>query len=167
MTNKNNDMKHFLQVVLAAGFLFILSACGSGSKEKKSEITEKKTRLEKLKTDRTKLDAEIKSLEEEIAKSDPAAGSDRAKLVSVAPVIQQDFVHYIELQGRVDANNVVVVTPRGMPAQVKQVYVKHGDFVSKGKLLLKLDDAIMLQQVEGLNTQLAYAKNIYNRQKNL
>ena len=39
--------------------------------------------------------------------------------------------------------------------------------VKKGDLLLKLDDAIMLQQVEGLNTQIDYAKNIYNRQKNL
>lgn len=167
MTNKHNDMKPFLQAAVAAGFLFIVTACGSGSKEKKSEVTEKKTKLEKLKTDRTKLDAEIKTLEEEIAKLDPSARNDRAKLVSVIPVTQQNFIHYIELQGRVDANNVVVVTPRGMPAQVKQIYVKKGDVVSKGKLLLKLDDAVMLQQLEGLNTQLAYAKNIYNRQKNL
>jgi membrane fusion protein (multidrug efflux system) len=167
MTNKKNDMKNVLQTVLAAGFLFILAACGSGSKDKKSEITEKKTKLEKLKTDRTKLDADIKSLEEEIVKLDPASRNDRAKLVSVVPVTQQDFIHYIELQGRVDADNVVVVTPRGMPAQVKEIHVKRGDRVTKGQLLLKLDDAIMLQQVDGLNTQLNYAKNIYNRQKNL
>ncbi len=121
MTNKNYDMKHVLKIVFAAGFLFFLSACGSGSKDKKSEITEKKTKLEKLKSDKTNLEADIKKLEDEIAKLDPAARNDRAKLVSVAPVVQQDFIHYIELQGRVDADNVVVVTPRGMAAQVKHL----------------------------------------------
>ena len=82
-------------------------------------------------------------------------------------VMQEDFTHYIELQGKVDANDIVIVTPRGMPAQVKELYVKRGDMVKKGQLLIKLDDAIMLQQMEGLKTQLSYAKNIYTRQKNL
>ena len=54
-----------------------------------------------------------------------------------------------------------------MPAQVRALYVKKGDVVKKGQLLAKLDDAVMLQQVDGLKTQLAYAENIYNRQKNL
>src|SRR6185436_1218254 len=66
-----------------------------------------------------------------------------------------------------DANDVVNVTPRGQPSQVRQVYVKQGDFVKKGQLLLKLDDAIMQQQVQGLNTRIDFARNLYNRQKNL
>ena len=80
---------------------------------------------------------------------------------------QEDFTHYIDLQGRVDANNIVNVMPRGLPLQVKQVYVKGGDIVNKGQLLLRLDDALMLQGIEGLNTQLAYYKNLYARYKNL
>jgi membrane fusion protein, multidrug efflux system len=54
-----------------------------------------------------------------------------------------------------------------MPSQVKEIYVRRGDMVKKGQLLMKLDDAIILQQMEGMNTQLGYAQNIYNRQKNL
>jgi RND family efflux transporter MFP subunit len=54
-----------------------------------------------------------------------------------------------------------------MPAQVKEIYIKRGDMVKKGQLLLKLDDAITVQQLDGLNTQLGFAQNIYNRQKNL
>jgi RND family efflux transporter MFP subunit len=61
-----------------------------------------------------------------------------------------------------------------MPGQVKAVFVKQGQFVKKGQLLLKLDDAIVQQQVtaarqqlEGIKTQLGFAKNLYNRQKNL
>jgi membrane fusion protein, multidrug efflux system len=167
MTIKSNDMKQVLMIALTVTAVLVLAACGQGAKEKKSVVTEKKVKLEKLKSDKTKLDAEIRKLEGEIAQLDPESRSDRVKLVTVAPVTQQNFVHYIELQGKVDANNVVVVTPRGMPAQVRQIHVKRGDMVKKGQLLLKLDDAIMLQQVEALNTQLSYAKNIYNRQKNL
>ncbi|HMC98515.1 MAG TPA: efflux RND transporter periplasmic adaptor subunit, partial [Ferruginibacter sp.] len=46
--------------------------------------------------------------------------------------------------------------------------------VAKGQKLLQLDDAIIRQQIvaakqsqEGIRTQLGFAKNIYNRQKNL
>lgn len=155
-------------MILSIAAALIISACGgSGAKDSKGDLNDKKVKLEKLKADKSKLDGEIKSLEDEIAKLDPAAKSNRAKLVGTSPVIRQDFVHYIELQGKVDANDIVIVTPRGMPAQVKEIYVKRGDMVKKGQLLMKLDDAIMLQQLEGLNTQLNYAQNIYNRQKNL
>jgi len=159
-------MNKFLMILTIAAAT-IITSCSGGAKDAKGELNDKKVKLEKLKSDKAKMDADIKKLEDEIAKLDPSARKDRAKLVSAAPVTQQDFTHYIELQGRVDASNVVVVTPRGMPAQVKEVHVKRGDIVRKGQLLLKLDDAVMLQQLEGVNTQLEYAKNLYNRQKNL
>jgi len=145
----------------------LMISCTGSSGNADNELAQKKQQLEKLKEDKTRLEAEIKELEGEIVKLDPASVAEKAKLVAASPVTQEDFTHYIELQGRVDANDVVVVTPRGMPAQVKELYVKRGDQVEKGKLLMKLDDAIMLQQLDGLNTQLGYAQNIYNRQKNL
>jgi membrane fusion protein, multidrug efflux system len=159
-------MNKFLMILITATAM-ILTSCGGGAKEEKGDLNDKKVKLEKLKADKTKLETDITKLEEEITKLDPSSKNDKAKLVSDAPVTQQDFTHYIELQGRVDANDVVIVTPRGMPSQVKEIYVNRGDMVKKGQLLLKLDDAIVLQQLEGLNTQLEYAKNIYNRTKNL
>lgn len=156
--------KIILMTIVATGV--ILSGCGSGAKDKKGDIGDKKVQLEKLKKERTTLEADIRKLEDELAKLDPAS-QEKVRLVAAAPVTQQDFTHYIELQGRVDANDVVNVTPRGQPSQVKQVYVRRGDIVKKGQLLLKLDDAVMLQQVDGLNTQIDYAKNIFSRQKNL
>ena len=154
-------------MILTLTTAVIITSCAGGAKDAKGELNDKKVKLEKLKADKTKMDADIKKLEDEIAALDPSARKDRAKLVSATPVTQQDFTHYIELQGKVDANNVVVVTPRGMPAQVKEIHVKRGDMVRKGQLLMKLDDAVMLQQLDGVNTQLDYAKNLYNRQKNL
>jgi len=159
-------MNKFLMILITATAM-IITSCGSGAKEEKGDLNDKKVKLEKLKADKTKLETDITKLEEEITKLDPSSKNDKAKLVSDAPVTQQDFTHYIELQGRVDASDVVIVTPRGMPSQVTAIHVKRGDMVKKGQLLLKLDDAIILQQLEGLNTQLEYAKNMYNRTKNL
>lgn len=155
------------KLLMILSVAIILTSCGEGAKDAKGDLNDKKVKLEKLKSDKLKLEGDIKNLEEEIAKLDTNSKTNFAKLVSVAPVTTQDFTHYIELQGRIDASDVVIVTPRGMPAQVKEVHVKRGDAVKKGQLLLKLDDAITLQQLDGLNTQLDYAKNIYNRQKSL
>jgi RND family efflux transporter MFP subunit len=159
-------MNKFLMILITVTAM-IITSCGSGAKEEKGDLNDKKVKLEKLKADKTKLETDITKLEEEITKLDPSSKNDKAKLVSDAPITQQDFTHYIELQGRVDASDVVIVTPRGMPSQVTAIHVKRGDMVKKGQLLLKLDDAIILQQLEGLNTQLEYAKNMYNRTKNL
>jgi membrane fusion protein (multidrug efflux system) len=167
MTTKNNDMKNFIRIASAAMLLAFLSACGSGAKDEKGSLTDKKTKLEKLRSDKDKLDAEIKELEEEIAKIDTSAVLNKGKLVAAMPITDQNFEHYIDLQGHVDADNVYYVTPRGGPAQVKALYIKKGDVVKKGQLLAKLDDAVQLKQLQQLKTQLAYAEDISRRQKNL
>ncbi|MBX2939880.1 MAG: efflux RND transporter periplasmic adaptor subunit, partial [Ferruginibacter sp.] len=120
-------------------------------------------------------DDAIKSLEAELALLDTSSAAlSKAKLVAIAPVEQKEFNHFIELQGKVEAENISYIAPRGMGGMVKAVYVKQGQQVSKGQLLLKLDDAIMQQQVVaakqqlgGIKTQLAYAKDVLQRQQNL
>jgi membrane fusion protein, multidrug efflux system len=161
------NMKRIITITLSAFSLaFIVASCGNSTKEEKGKATDLKVKLEQLKKDKAKLDAEIRTTEEAITKAYPLAAN-KAALVGVSPVTQQDFVHFIELQGKVEAENMVVVTPRGMGGQAKEVHVQKGDVVKKGQLLVKLDDAVMLQQMESLKTQLGYAENIYNRQKNL
>jgi RND family efflux transporter MFP subunit len=54
-----------------------------------------------------------------------------------------------------------------MGGQVKAVYVKQGDHVKKGQLLLKLDDAVTRQQIAQLKVQLDLAQTLYERRKNL
>jgi membrane fusion protein, multidrug efflux system len=155
--------------------IVILTSCGGSKKDGEAALNDKKAALEKLKNSKATAEAEIKKLQEELTKIDTnAASTVKIKLVTVAPVTTQNFQHFIDLQGHVDADNISYISPRMGPAQVKAVYVKEGQFVKKGQLLLKLDDAIMRQsvvaskqQLEGIRTQLGYAKNIYQRQKNL
>jgi RND family efflux transporter MFP subunit len=157
-----------------AALLFLYS-CGNSVKDNNATLNDKKATLEKLKADKAKNEAAIKKLQDELAILDTtSANSSKIKLISAAPVTTQDFKHFIDLQGKVDAENISTISPRMGPAQVKAVYVHQGQFVKKGQLLLKLDDAIMRQsvvaarqQLEGIRTQLGFAKSIYQRQKNL
>lgn len=167
-------MKKILTISLTSLLLLAVSCTGS-KKENDGNLSDLKMKLEKEKKTKAASETAIKALEEKIAKLDPAAAnSSKVKLVGVAPVTIQDFKHYIDLQGKVDAENVSYISPRMGPAQVKAVYVKEGQYVKKGQLLLKLDDAIIRQSIqaskknlETVKTQLAFAKNIYQRQKNL
>jgi len=54
-----------------------------------------------------------------------------------------------------------------MGGQITAIYVKEGDPVRKGQLLLKTDDAIIRQQIEQAKIQQSYVKDIYARRKNL
>lgn len=168
-------MKKLTFALLTVTTLALLAACGGSNKDAAALISDKKAAIEKLKSQNTKNEEEIKKLQAELEKIDSnAANAAKIKLVNVAPVLVQDFKHYIDLQGHVDAENISYISPRGMPGQVKAVYVVQGQYVKKGQALLKLDDAIMQQQVvaarqqlEGIKTQLGFARNLYNRQKNL
>ena len=68
----------------------------------------------------------------------------------------QDFTHYIELQGKIDADGIAYVAPTGQGGLVKAVYVKLGSRVNKGQLILKLDDAMARQVVIAAQQQTGY-----------
>ena len=160
-------MKDVLRIASAVVLILILTSCGSGAKDEKGGLTDKKAQLEKLKEEQKKLNDQIAKLQNEIGSTDTSSSLNKGKLVSASPVTEQAFEHYIDLQGRIDADNISYVTPRGGPAQAKAVYIKQGDFVKKGQILAKLDDDVQLKQLQQLKTQLAYAEDVYRRQKNL
>ena len=165
-------MKQYIIPTLLSVLIF--TSCSDSKKDGQASINDKKAALEKLKSEKEKNDQEIAMLQAELLKLDPNSNPSKVKLVATAPIVKQDFNHYIELQGKVDVDDISYISPRGMGGQVTAIYVKQGDVVRKGQLLLKLDDAIMRQQVtaakqqlEGIKIQMGYAKNIAQRQKNL
>jgi len=114
------------------------------------------------------LTKQITNLQAEIIKLDPSANPEKAKLVAVEKLSTDNFQHYIDLQGKVDAQNIAYVTSRNpQPAQVRAVYIKEGDYVKKGQLLLKLDDALAKKAVDQAQTKLKFDQDIYNRRNNL
>lgn len=155
-----------MKKMLIVSMLFALAAC-SGNQEGKEDIASKKESLVQLSKERDALSQKISVLEAEIGELNGAAGNDKIKLVEVNVLGRSDFAHYIELQGKITTENVYYVTPRGMGGQVKSIFVKQGDAVRKGQLLLKLEDGIIQQNIKQVETQLEFAKNIFSRQENL
>ena len=168
-------MQPLIKYVFVTVLAVSLTACGSSKKEGEAQLTEKKEKLEKLKKQQADVSSEIMQLEMEIGKLDSnSAVAEQAKLVELDTLSTKVFTHYIDLQGRVDATNISYISPRGAGGQVRAVYVKEGDRVKKGQLLLKLDDAIISQNVvaakQGMaatRNQLELARNVYQRTKNL
>lgn len=158
--------KNFYWLLILA---FVVSSCGSGKKDEKAAVTEKKAEIEKLKKQQSDIGIEIKKLEAEIIKLDPnAAKEEHPKLVAVAPIQAAGFEHFIELQGRVDAQNIsYVAPPNGQGGVVKALYVTQGQSVRKGQVLARLDDQLIRQQIEPLRVQLTAAEDTYRRTKNL
>lgn len=158
-------MQAFIKISLIS-ILVAFSACTGN--EKSGSLNDKKNKLAALKK-------EVSALESEITTLDTAAANQaKGKLVVTAVLTAQTFNHYIDLQGKIESESVSYVTARGGGGQVKGVFVKRGDVVPKGKLILKLDDAIQRQAViaaeqglETLKTQLSFAKTLYQKQKKL
>lgn len=155
--------------------VILLSSCG-GNKEGDNSLAAKKVALEKLTAEHNAIADKMNALQLEIAKLDSGSSSAglTAKLVELTTLSTQNFSHYINLQGNITSDNISYVAPRMGPGQVKAIYIKKGDFVKKGQLLLKLDDAIVKQSVvaaekslETLKTQLNFARDLYQRQGNL
>lgn len=173
MTYKKNNMQKIRNVTLAATAMLLLAACGSSSKDKKGETGDLKVKLEKLKKEKNGLDAQIRQVEEQLAKADPSSVQAQ-KLVTVDTIRIQEFSHFIELQGKIDADGVAYVAPNGQGGVVKAVYIKAGSSVRKGQVVLKLDDILARQGVVGaqqqagvLKARLTQAQTIYERRQNL
>ncbi|MEJ0082889.1 MAG: biotin/lipoyl-binding protein [Puia sp.] len=146
--------KIFLSALIT-GTIFFMSCGQTGDAAAKQ-----KAELQKLKDQQAELTTKIQKLEGTLGTSDSSsAKKEKTKLVAFQPVAPTAFTHFIELQGKIDALNIALVTPRnGTGGQVKEIYVKKGDMVKKGQLLLKLDDVVLQQQLATANQQLAFAK---------
>lgn len=128
----------------------------------------KQARLNELKEKRAGIDKEIKKLEDEIAKASPdsAAAKVKAKDVAVTDLEPRAFNHYVQTQGSVDAEDNLMLSAKTMGV-VTAVHVSEGQQVSKGQILVQLDNSIIQRSIEAMRSQLELATAIYNRQKNL
>ena len=161
-------MKHISKLFFLTT-LTVLVACGGND----NSVAGKKAKLEQLKKEALTLNATIATLEKELA-AQGAGATQQAVMVNIAPVTSQDFNHFIEIQGKIESESVSFVTPRAGGGQVKAVFVKRGDRVAKGQILLQLDNSLIKQSVaaatqniETVKAQAALAKSVYEKQKNL
>lgn len=159
----NNTLKTNIMnknTLLALILTVVMVACGGGGGSDK-----KKAELEKLKKEKSVLDDKIAKLEEEVAKLDTTK-KDKHIEVLIMPLTSRVFKSYIEVQGRVDADENVSLSTE-MPGTISKIYVKVGDRVSKGQILAETDQRALQQQLNDLQTSMELAKQMYEKQKAL
>ena len=144
--------------------LIAATACNHGDS---SNLQKKKQQLSKMQDQLKTLQANISQLKTEIDKLDTTKKDNVERtVVEVATIKKQPFTHYVEVQGKVDSDHNINVSPQ-TSGTVETVYVKAGDRVKKGQMLIQIDGSIIKKNIDELQSSLAYATKMYNKQKAL
>jgi RND family efflux transporter MFP subunit len=149
------------KIVLLALVLITIQSCGGSKKKQLSKEEE----LIALKTEQQNLNDKVKKLQAEVGKKD----SVRTVAVNVMSATPSAFMTFIEVQGKIDANNVTVASPE-LPGVINQVLVKVGQYVNKGQTIATLKTTQVAGISDGiaeLEQQISFAKTLYEKQQRL
>lgn len=140
--------------------IIILGACAPPG--------DNQAQLTKLENKRDALNKKIETLKQEIAAEGAGSAAKTEKIVhvNVAQVDQDVFKHYIKVQGTVESDNNILISPSSSGI-VKKIHVYAGDRIKKGQLLAELDGAILESSIVELKNGLELAKTIFERQERL
>jgi membrane fusion protein (multidrug efflux system) len=130
-----------------------LAACG-GKKDPKTELAD-------LKKQQADINSKITALQATVG-----ADSVKSTDVSVAILKAGTFTNYVQIQGKIDAQDNVMAYPQAQ-AIITAINVKAGDHVSKGQVLAQLDNSVLKQNMAAAQTKADLSKTVYQRQKNL
>ena len=132
-----------------------LASCGGGSTE---SLTDLKSQQAELKTQLADLNAKISKLEGDSSK--------KFALVEASAITPAIFKTYINVQGRVDAEESVSLSSE-MPGTITKINVKPGDQVSLGQVLAETDARALQQTISDLQTNYELVNLLYEKQKAL
>ena len=145
------------KIIIYSALIAFLVSC--------SAATDKKAELVKIKAERDQLNTQIAKLETEVS-PEGTVKEDKALTIKVTPATDCVFNHYIQVQGSVDGDQNIAVSPQ-MAGIVTAVYVKEGSPVKKGQVMVDLDARVMKQSLAEVNSQLDLANTIFEKQSAL
>lgn len=142
------------KILYVAPILF-LAACSQKPKDTKAELADLQKQQAEINTKIAKLQAET-------------TGSDSSKSVDVSTVEIKpgNFTNYIQIQGKIDAQDNVTAYPQS-PGTIMAINARPGQHVSKGQVLVQLDNSVLKQNIAQAQSQIALLNTLYQRQKNL
>ncbi len=160
-------MKKISSILLLA---FVLKSCGGGGNVNSisdviasQDLNAIRAKKDEITNTQILLASQLKQLDDEIAKLDTIR---KVPLITTLKAKEQKFDHYLELQGNVDTENLLTITPE-YNGILSNIYVKEGQRVGKGQVLAKIDDGGLGQQLAQLEIQADLAKTTFERQERL
>lgn len=153
-----------LRYITILSLAFALVACGE---QKPKTLAEKKAALEKKKSELVALNQQISELQEQIDAEDPEAKNKIRRIpVSTTTLKPVEFNHFVNVQGTVEANNMVNVGPQ-TSGRILRIFVRKGQNVRRGQLLAQIDTSILASSLAEVRTQMDLAKIMFEKQERL
>jgi len=140
---------------ITIAFTVYLASCGSKNPE---DLAGLKAKQAELKTQLSEISAKISKLEGDSGK--------KFVLIEAAPLVAEIFKTYINVQGRVDAEESVSLASE-IPGTITKINVKVGDGVTKGQVLAETDARAIQQTIADLQTNTELVNQLYEKQKAL
>ena len=159
-------MKYLVSTLFLTMFLVACSGPGASENEIPEDLGAMKELLKTKRQEVKELDNFIDQLETAISEKDTTSKEEKQVLVTTKPVERVDFKHYVNLQGTVQADDMVAATSE-VAGRILDLKVQEGDAVRRGQLIAKLDLESVKKQMLELGTSLSLAKTVYERQKRL
>jgi len=153
-----NTLFRIFTTVLA---LVIISSCSQRETEEsiRDQISAHKKDLDILQQKITELEKKLAVLNEA---DDQSAGV----LIEVMELTYQPFKHFIRVSGTAEAVSEAFISPE-VTGQLRDVYVKEGDFVEKGQLLARLNTEVTESSIAEVQSALDLATTIFEKQQRL
>ncbi len=148
------------KLLIITSMVVLASACNMNSPEMIEQ------QLKKKKDQVREINDQIASLEEQLAQNPGEAEAAYMVPVSIKLMDPQPFEHYIEITGKLEAEEDAFISPE-MNGQIDRIYVKEGQSVQKGQLLLSLNTSITESSIQEVKTGLELATKLYEKQKEL
>lgn len=124
----------------------------------KSLLQEKKASLKALNQEISLIEEKISILDTNITES--------VKLVTTIQPGKKDFRHYVTIQGSVQSDDIVNASSE-ISGRITKLLTDEGEYVQKDELIATIDVESVDKQIAEVETSLALANDVYERQSRL
>ncbi len=147
------------KILIIAAVISLVSGCGNNPESIRKKIIFKKEQI-------SRINQAINKLEHKLNKDTATTNSEFMVPVVTKEMIYEPFKHYIEVQGNIEAVEDAYISPE-MGGQIKKIYVREGERVQKGQLLVALNTDVTESSIQEVKTGLELARKLYDKQKSL
>ena len=164
MNNKSSRSNYrSAAFVIVALSMFTFVGCGGkpepGPEQIRDQISEYQAQINRL-------TLKVNELERELERMGERPRSRTRIPVSVMEVGLVSFRQYINATSTVEAVQTAIISPE-TNGQIKEILVEKGQQVEAGKVVARLNTSVVKSSMEEVETSLALARTIYQRQKGL
>ncbi len=153
-----------LKYILFTAITSVLVFTACSPEVEKTPLSELESKKEILENKIASLESDLSVIEEKILALNPS--DNNFPLVELDTVRNNSISEDVTFQGNVEADKTIMLGPEAQGV-IKAIYVKEGQYVSRGKTIATLDSEILRKNVKEIEKSLELAEYMLQKQQNL